>query len=211
MLTMSLLKRFYALALVLALVTIVVGVASARRLAKDDTTTVLAIEISMKNGPFTVPAAQPGVETSAHIRVPSVNGAQAASEQVTAVRLMPSVVNDKVQVKVYALYGDVSKVSACKDWEQLKAHFVGEFTAANGEAFQVKELNSLGASFGERPLTVNVVNFKMKPRAQVILDPVIVTACACGGCGDLSCCPNEGYCLECGPCGNVCCKKKSEE
>jgi hypothetical protein len=208
---MSLLRRFYALAVALALVTIVVGVVSARRLAKDDMTTVLAIEIPMQNGPFTIPAARPGMETSAHIRVSSVNSAQAAPGQVTAVRLMPSVVNDKVQVKVYALYGDVGKVSSCKDWEQLKAHFVGNFTAANGEAFQVKELNSLGVSFGERPLTVNVVNFKMKPRAQVILDPVVVTACACGTCGGLECCPNEGYCLGCGPCGDVCCKKKAEE
>jgi hypothetical protein len=205
MLTMSLLKRFYALAVVLALVTIVVGVASARRLANDDTTTVLAIEIPMKNGPFTIPAARPGVETSAHIRVPS---AQAAAGQVTAVRLMPRLVNDKVQVKVYALYGDVSKVSSCKDWEQLKSQFVGEFTAAKGEEFQVKELSTLGASFGERPLTVSIVPVKLKARAQ--LDPIIVTACHCGSCGNLSCCPNEGYCMGCGPCGDACCKKSEE-
>jgi hypothetical protein len=207
MLTMSLPKRFYAVAAAFALVITLVGVVSARRLVKDDTTTVLAIEIPMKNGPFTVPAARPGTEVIAHIRVPSVDSAKAAPEQVTAVRLMPRLVDDKVLVKVYALYGDVSKVASCDEWKQLKGNYVGEYTAGSGEEFQVKELSSFGASFGERPLTVHIVHMKVKPRGQ---DPIVVTACQCATCGGLSCCPNDGKCIGCGDCGSACCSIKQE-
>ena len=202
---MSLLRRFYAIAVALALVTILVGVASARRLAKDDTTTVLAIEIPMKNGPFTVVAARPGMEVFAHIRVPSVDSTKAAPEQVTAVRLMPRIVNDKVQVKVYALYGDVSKVASCEEWKHLKGNYVGEYTAGNGEDFQVKELSNFGASFGGQPLTVHIVPVKLSLRQ------VEVTACQCATCGGLSCCPDNGKCIGCGDCGSACCNIKTEQ
>jgi hypothetical protein len=202
MLTMSLQRRPYAPAIVLALVTTFVGVVSAKRPVIDDTKTVLAIEIPMKNGPFTVPAAMPGTDVYAHIRVPSVDSAKALPDQVTAVRLMPRVVEGRVTVKVYALYGDVSKVASCDEWKHLKGNYVGEYTAGSGEEFQVKELAGLGASFGEQPLTVHIVPMKVKPRGQ---DPIVVTACQCATCGGLSCCPNNGKCIGCGDCGSACC------
>lgn len=201
-----LVKRFTLLS-VFAMVTILVGAVSAMRTTEGPTAevptataTTLAIEVPMKNGPFTVPAAGPRSEVSAHVRVPS-----ALPGQVTAVRLMPRLVNDKVQVKVYALYGDVSKVASCADWEQLKSSYVGEYTAGSGGEFALNELSSLGVSFGEKPLTVRVVPMKVAPRAPQT-EPIIVVACQCGGCGGLSCCPNDGKCMTCGDCGSVCCK-----
>jgi hypothetical protein len=192
-------KRFTIIS-AFALVTIMVGAVSAMRAtevpAATATATTLAIEIPMKNGPFTVPAAGPRREVSAHVKVPS-----ALPGQATAVRLMPRLVDDKVQVKVYALYGDVSKVASCEDWKQMKSTYVGEYTAGSGGEFAVKELSNLGISFGENPLTVRVVPFKAAPQ----LPPIIVEACQCGGCGGLSCCPNNGKCMTCGDCGSVCC------
>lgn len=203
---MSLRRRSYALVTVLALIAILVGVVSAKRPVKDDTKTVLAIEIPMKNGPFTVPAAIPGTEVLAHIRVPSVDSAKAMPEQVTAVRLMPRLIDGKVTVKVYALYGDVSKIASCDDWKHLNGNYVGEYTAGSGEEFQVKELASLGASFGEKPLTVHIVPMKLAPKPQVV-----VTACQCATCGGLSCCPDNGKCIGCGDCGSACCNIKEQE
>jgi hypothetical protein len=196
---MTRLGKYFTLLSILAVVTVLVGAVYARRAPEVPAGMTLAIEIPMKNGPFTVPAAGPRNEVSAHIKVPSAQPGQA-----TAVRLMPRLVNDRVQVKVYALYGDVSKVATCEDWEQMKSSYVGEYTAGNGGEFAVSELSSLGVSFGEKPLTVRVVPLKLAPRA--VQEEVIVVACQCGGCGGLSCCPNDGKCLSCGDCGSVCCK-----
>lgn len=203
---MSLRRKSYALVTVLALIAILVGVVSAKRPVKGDTKTVLAIEIPMKNGPFTVPAAIPGTEVFAHIRVPSVDSSKAMPEQVTAVRLMPRLVDGKVTVKVYALYGDVSKIASCDEWKHLNGNYVGEYTAGSGEEFQVKELASFGASFGENPLTVHIVPMKLAPKPQVV-----VTACQCATCGGLSCCPDNGKCIGCGDCGSACCNIKEAE
>jgi hypothetical protein len=198
---MTRLGKFFTLLSVCALATILVGVVSARRATETPAMmTTLAIEIPMKNGPFTVPAAGPRTEVSAHVRVPS-----ALPGQVSAVRLMPRLVNDQVQVKVYALYGDVSNLTSCKEWEQLKSSYVGEYTAGSGGQFVVKELNDMGVSFGENPLTVRIVSMKVAPRSPQV-EPIEVVACQCAGCGGLSCCPNDGKCMTCGDCGSACCK-----
>jgi hypothetical protein len=199
---MTRLGKLFTILSVCALVAILVGVAYTGRAAETPEAaevSTLAIEIPMKNGPFTVPAAWPRTTVSAHVPVPS-----ALPGQVSAVRLMPRLVDDKVQVKVYALYGDVSKVTSCEEWNQLKSSYLGEYTAANGEEFALKELSSLGVSFSEKPLTVRVVPMKVKPRV-VQTDPIIVTACQCAGCGGLSCCPDNGKCIRCGDCGSACC------
>lgn len=202
---MTRLRTLFTILSVCALVTILVGVVSARRTTEEPAApespevTTLAIEIPMKNGPFTVPAAWPHTTVSAHVPVPS-----ALPGGVSAVRLMPRLVDDKVQVKVYALYGDVSNVTSCEEWKQLKSSYVGEYTAGSGGEFAVKELSSLGVSFGEKPLTVRIVPMKVAPRV-VQTDPIIVTACQCAGCGGLSCCPDNGKCIRCGDCGSACC------
>lgn len=207
--------RYFMLLSGLALVTLLVVVVSAKRptetpsaAAPTAAATTLAIEVPMKDGPFTVPAAGPGREVSAHIAVPSVDSAKARPDQVTAVRLMPRIVDDKVEVKVYALYGDVSNITSCEGWGKLKASFVGEYTASGGGEFVVKELNDLGVSFGEKPLTVHIVPMKVAPRPQTEIAPIVAEACGCAGCQGLSCCPNNGKCMRCGNCGSVCCAAK---
>lgn len=200
-------QRYFMVLSALALVTLLVAVASAKRAAetpdaKAGEYTTLGIEIPMANGPFTLPAAREGKRVSAHIRVPNVDSAHARPDQVTAVKLMPRIVGDAVEVKVYALYGDVSNITSCDGWKALKSTYVGEYKASSGGEFEVKELGDLGASFGEKPLTVHVTHMKVTPQPQT---PIVVTACECGGCGGLKCCPDNGKCLSCGSCGSVCC------
>jgi hypothetical protein len=194
----------------LALVTLLVAAASAKRATATPDAgageyTTLGIEIPLANGPFTLPAAREGRRVSAHIRVPTVDSANARPDQVTAVRLMPRIVGDAVEVKVYALYGDVSKITSCDGWKSLKSSYVGEYKAASGGEFEVKELRGLGVSFGEKPLTVHVTHMKVAPQPQP-QTPIVVTACECGSCGALKCCPDNGKCLGCGNCGSVCCE-----
>lgn len=184
----------------LSMLTLLLGVAFAKNASEQSMTTVLAIEIPMQKGPFTIPAAGPGKSVSAHVRIPVSDKAKPLSEQITALRLMPKVTDEKVEVKVFALYGDTSSVNTCDDWKNLKATFLGKYVAGAGEAIT---LGDLGLRAGDKPFSFSVVKFAVSPQ-------VIVTACQCASCGQLSCCPNNGKCIGCGDCGSACCNIQEE-
>lgn len=193
---------------VLALTSLLLVTVSAERPNKQPPAPSLAIEIPMTGGPFTIPAAGAGRYVFAHVRVPSLDGVKSPHEQVTAIRLVPSMTGDKVEVRVYALYGDTSSVKSCDDWKALKSSLVATYVAGDGEELAVNELSKMGVSFGERPLLVKIVPSKFAAATAALQD---TTACHCGSCGELSCCPEKGYCLGCGPCGQVCCGIKPSD
>lgn len=194
------LRKYAPLVAALTLLALYTGAAFATRSA-DPPNPTLAIEVPMKNGPFHVPAAAPGRWVAAHIRVPSVDSTKPLSEQVTAVKLMPRMADGKVAVEVYALYGDLTGIKSCDDWKQLKSTFVGKYVGGDGEEISINDLGKLGVSFGEKPLSLNVVPSKYAPAPAAAQ----VFGCQCGGCGALTCCPANGKCLRCGDCGDVCC------
>lgn len=195
------LKKSLLLVTSISMFTLLLGVALAKDAPEQPKTTVLAIEIPMQNGPFTVPAAGPGKSVSAHVRIPVTDSTKPLSEQVTALRLMPKVTDEKVEVKVFALYGDTSSVKNCDDWKNLKASFVGKYVAGAGEDIA---LGDLGFKSGAKPFSFSVVKVAASPQ-------VIITACQCATCGGLSCCPENGKCIGCGDCGSACCNIKEEQ
>lgn len=160
----------------------------------------LGIQIGLSK-PFTVPAARPGRILETFLRVPARTAGDSRAASFSAIKLTPSMVGDKIEVKVYVLAGDIGVVKSCKDWELLKESPITSYTLGEGEEVTVSRLSHLGTNFKNGTLTFRAVS----------LDDEIELAgddCGCGRCDDLYCCPNRGACLGCGTCGDVCCRIK---
>ena len=179
---------------------LILGVSYAKEGGKAEP---LAIEFALEK-PFYVPATA-GSEKSKFvvIRVPLEKQSVPGENAVTAIKIEPKMEGDKVKVTVYALRGDADHIITCKDWEALKSDLVGTYLAKLDETVQLVKLKDYGVGVADAPLTFRVV-----PRR--VLSPVpqdaFASGCDCGSCDGLICCPNPGYCLTCGSCGQVCCR-----
>jgi len=160
----------------------------------------LAIEIGLEK-PWTLNAAREGQTLRAFVRLPSDQQGLAYS----AIKLMPKMTGDKVEVTVSALAGDLSAVKSCKDWATLKETPIGSYTLTEGQEVTVPHLSNLGQNFKNGVLTFKAVAFVMPPDIEPIEGDPGSTPCGCGRCDRLYCCPNRGACLGCGTCGDVCC------
>jgi hypothetical protein len=166
----------------------------------------LGIEIALDKA-FYVPAAASGKVTSVVIRVPVTEGNSQQQDSVSAIKLEPKMENDKVRVDVYALIGDTDNIINCRDWKNLKAISVGTYVAGLDEDVSLLKLRDYGVRLGGKdPLTFRVV-----PKRT--LSPLPAPdggsgSCDCASCGGLICCPNPGFCLNCNPCGSVCCSSE---
>jgi hypothetical protein len=159
----------------------------------------LGIEIGLSK-PFLVPAAIAGHTLETFLRVPTnTNG---GSQTFSAIKLAPKMVGDTVEVTVSVISGDTSIIKTCKDWGMLKESRITSYTLREGEEATVSQLSNLGPNFKNGTVTFKAVLFNAPPQP----DDGGGTACGCGRCGDLECCPNKGACLGCGTCGDVCCR-----
>lgn len=162
----------------------------------------LGIELSLEK-PFYIPAATSGKVTSMVVRVPVTEGDDRLQDSVSAIKLEPKMENDKVSVSVYALVGETDNIVTCRDWDSLKAIKVGTYVAGLDEEVSLLKLQEYGVRFGPSPLTFRIVP---KRTLSPLPDGALADgACGCGSCDGLICCPNPGFCLNCNPCGSVCC------
>lgn len=156
----------------------------------------LGIEIALEKT-WTVSAAAEGYKKAAFVRLPE---AAANNTQYSAIKLMPAMVGDKMQVAVFGLKGDLNTIKTCTDWAKFKETALGTYTLSEGQQVSVPQLSNLGPRFKNGTLTFRAV-----------MDDIIEeegegeSGCGCGKCGNLACCPNAGSCLGCGTCGSVCC------
>jgi len=153
----------------------------------------LAMEIALEK-PWTVNAAVDGYKTGAFVRIPA---AAANKIPYAAIKLMPKMVGDKMEVTLSGLSGDVTGVKTCSDWAQLKETFLATYTLSAGQEVSVSQLSNLGPNFKNGMLTFRAIMSEEEPGGEA--------GCGCGKCGSLVCCPNAGHCLGCGDCGSVCC------
>lgn len=159
----------------------------------------LGIEIALAK-PFYVPAATGDKITTVVIRVPLAEGADPEKE-VSAVRLEPRMENGKVSVAVFALRGNADNITTCREWDSLQGTSVGTYVAALDDEVALTKLKDYGVvSLRKDPLTFRVV-----PKRTLSPLPQGWSGCGCASCGGLICCPNGGYCLNCGSCGSACC------
>ena len=150
----------------------------------------LGIEIALEK-PWTVSAAAEGYKKGAFVRIPA---AAANHIPYSAIKLMPVMVGDKMQVAVFGLSGDLNAIKTCTDWAKLKETALATYTLREGQEVSVPQLSNLGSNFKNGTLTFKVVTVEDDS-----------SGCGCGRCGGLACCPSAGHCLGCGDCGDVCC------
>ena len=152
----------------------------------------LGIEVALEK-PFTVSAAAEGYKKGAFVRIPA---AAANHIPYSAIKLMPVMAGDKMQVAVFGLSGDINAIKTCTDWATLKETALGTYTLREGQEVSVSQLSNLGSNFKNGTLTF---------RAVMVSEEEGGSGCGCGRCGNLACCPTAGHCIGCGDCGNVCC------
>jgi hypothetical protein len=195
----------------LAFLSLIVTALAQQRAVEQQPQPGLGIEIyANSDKAFYIPAPADGGSISAFVRVPLGETGQAAKDRVSAVRLTPKMDGDKLSVSVYALYGDVSQIKTCDDYNSLEKKFVASYVAGSGEKITVSQLNDLGVTFKQGNLTFKVVPKKAVEKPASVTPASFSPAqrqCECGTCGGLTCCANPGYCLGCGSCGDVCCAR----
>jgi hypothetical protein len=164
----------------------------------------LGIEISLAK-PFYIPAATSNTSKKMSAVVRTLVGEVDSGREITAVKLAPVMEGDKVKVTVYALLGDaddIRNIKSCKDWDSLKSVDVGTYTVGLDEEVSITKLRDYGIRFENGDLTFRVVPKKVFPQHSPLDGG---GDCGCASCGGLQCCPNPGYCIGCGECGQACC------
>lgn len=161
----------------------------------------LALEIGLSKT-WTVNAAMPGRALRAFVRLPANAGNQSA---LSAIKLEPKMLGDRLEVTVTGLSGDTSSIKSCKDWAALKETPITSYTLTEGQEATVSQLSNLGSNFKNGVLSFKAVAFVAPLDVEPVDGGGDSTACGCGRCDRLYCCPNKGACLGCGTCGDVCC------
>lgn len=135
------------------------------------------------------------------MRVPANPNNSAQAAPFSAIKVLPEMVGDKVKITISILSGDTSGIKQCNDWNALKESPIATYTISKGEEITVPQLANLGANFKDGKLTVKAIS---TPDEFAPFNGG-GGGCGCGWCGRLSCCPSEDYCINCSPCGDVCC------
>lgn len=210
---MTYLRKTLLILTPIALLLLLVAV-SAQQQAHQQTQPGLGLEVALSAGPLYFPAAAAqGKTISANIPVPVDKNKGPLDDQISAVRIVPRMQGDKVQVTVYAVYGDISQVKSCSELTSHKMKAVASYLASNGDMIAVSELRDLGGRLGQGPVTFQVVSKRIPTGGASAASPMNNGgggACGCGSCNGLQCCPNPRACLGCGTCGLVCCNSGGE-
>ncbi len=136
--------------------------------------------------PFYLPvAASDSAQIFAVIRVPS--------GQISAVKIAPRKYGDRIKIEVSALSGKLEQITSCDQLRNLSEQPVASYDAREGDVIRISEL----IGFGVRPSEIPEIT--VGDGDDLICPP----GCCC--CADLRCCPNPGFCVECGPCA-LCCR-----
>ncbi|MDQ3802542.1 MAG: hypothetical protein M3416_01610 [Acidobacteriota bacterium] len=159
----------------------------------------LGIELALKK-PFYIPASRGDGGMSAVVRT-TLTESDSEREVISAVKLTPVMEGDEVKVTVFALIGDASNIIKCRDWDSLKSIKIETYVAGLDEEVSISKLGDYGVNFEDGVLKFRVVPRKVFPQ----WGGWAGEGCGCASCGTLQCCPNPGYCINCGKCGFVCC------
>ncbi len=115
------------------------------------------------------------------------------STQISAVKIAPRMDAEAIQIDVSALSGTLAQITSCDQLKGLKEQSVASYHAKIGDVIRLSEL----VGFGVREFEI--------PEIKVTTGDDLICPVGCCCCGDLRCCPNPGYCVECGPCA-LCCR-----
>lgn len=200
---MLLSKKVVVTAIAVTIISILVATTYASRFRQSAVPApALGIEIALAK-PFYIPAATSTKRMSAVVRTPIVEGG--SGQEITAVKLAPVMEGDKVKVTVYALMGDandIKNITSCKDWDSIKSVTVDTYTVGLDEEVSITKLRDYGIRFENGDLKFRVVPKKVFTQYSPFEGG---GGCDCASCGALQCCPNPGYCIGCGSCGQACC------
>lgn len=160
------------------------------------------MEINTKN-PFYIPAATGDERITGLVRVGKTENA--SPEEITGLKIAPTIENGKVRVEVFAVYGDIRTVKTCKELATFKSKSLGSQTLSKGETLNLSALANLKGAENESPLLVKIVGMKKDFNDDPLKNVShTVQVSGCTSCGTLACCPNPGKCFQCGDCGLVC-------
>lgn len=171
--------------------------------ASNNDSRKLGVEINVKNKPFYFPAATDRKVITGLIRVG--NPENASSEDISGLKIAPKMEGDKVQVEIFAIYGDIRGVKSCDDLDGVKSKLISSKVLDKGELLNLSELAHLKTTENAETLNLKIVGFK-KNFNEVYTEKISGAAQipGCGTCGQLDCCPAPGKCIACGDCGLVC-------
>lgn len=189
-------KRFRIMLLTLPILCLSLLIVAFARTPTDNSTSGqgLAIEIELSKS-FVIPASAPGQRRAAFVRVPN-NG------QLSAIKVVPEMAGDKLKITLSGLSGDTSGIKTCSDWNNLKESPIAIYIIGEGEEITVPQLANLGDNFKDGKFSFKAV---VAPAQIEPMNNPGGGGCGCGWCGRLSCCPSAGFCINCSPCGDVCC------
>lgn len=164
----------------------------------------LGVEINTKNNPFYFPAAVGREMITGLVRVGKSENA--SPDDITGLKIAPTMKDGKVLVEVFAVYGDIHAVKSCKELEAFKSKLLGSQVLSKGESLNLSEFANLKRTENEDPLLVKIVGMKKDYNDNPIekISGAAQTPAGCGFCGTLACCPSPGKCIGCGDCGLVC-------
>jgi len=100
---------------------------------------------------FYVPVAQADASQGLFAIVQSPSNSQAPRFKITS-----KIEGDAVRVEVFALFGNMNKISSVKEIEEMPQEAVASFLVRQGETIQVSEVTR----FGVEPLEIKVVSAK---------------------------------------------------
>lgn len=170
--------------------------------ARNSDSRKLGVEINTRN-PFYFPAATGNETITGLVRVGKSENA--SSEDITGLKIAPTMEGGKVRVEVFAVYGDIHAVKSCKELAAFKNKLLGSQILNKGESLNLSELANLKRTENEEPLFVKIVGMKKDYNDNPFEKTSgIAQVSGCGSCGNLLCCPAPGKCLGCGDCGLVC-------
>ena len=122
-------------------------------------------------------------------------------QSISAVKLVPMMIDGKVKVTVFLLEGDTTNLKSCKELDQLKSKKIVTFVVGLNKEVAITKLRNYGVNFDKGNLEFRVVPKKVFPD----FGGIGGEGCGCATCGGLLCCPNPNSCIGCGSCGLACC------
>ena len=108
--------------------------------------------------------------------------------KASAVKVITSVEGGSLKFKLLAVLDELPEIPTCDNIRELKTEPVASYVVGEGGVIRVSDFER----FGVAPFIVKVTS----PQA------VCPEGACC--CDNMTCFPNPGFCIQCGPCG-LCC------
>lgn len=111
--------------------------------------------------------------------------------KIPAVKIIPAVEAGSIKLNLLAVVDKLPEAPTCANMKQIKTELVTSYVAKEGDVIRVTNFEKYGVA----PFTVKVIS--LAAAAQFCPQD----ACCCGS---MTCWPNPGQCIQCGPCGQCC-------